>query len=98
MNGFCDAGSESSLLTGVPDNFVADRALGMAALPAREQPLLWLVRERAPVLTQLFQQLRAQHHVAIFAAFATLHMDDHAFTIDIAELQPRPFCATQPGR
>jgi hypothetical protein len=41
------------------------------------------------VLAQRLQQLRAEHHIAVFAALSPLNVDDHALTVDVADLQVR---------
>src|SRR5213080_2154204 len=42
---------------------------------------------RLPPGTQQFEEMRIQHHVAVFAAFALLDANDHAFAIDVADLE-----------
>jgi len=39
------------------------------------------------MLSQLVEQMTAEHHVAVLAALAILNMEDHALRIDVGELQ-----------
>ena len=47
--------------------------------------------------SQFLQQDRAEHHVTVLLAFATLNVHDHASTIDIADLQTRELGAPHAG-
>src|ERR1700694_1203666 len=42
---------------------------------------------RPPPGAQQFEQMWRQHHVAVFAAFALLDANDHAFAVDVADLE-----------
>ena len=42
---------------------------------------------RPPPGTQQFEQMRRQHHVAVFAAFALLDANDHALAVDVGDLE-----------
>ena len=48
-----------------------------------------------PVFAKFFKQFRTEHHVAVFAPFATLDANDHPLLVEVAELQPRHL--TVPG-
>jgi hypothetical protein len=50
-----------------------------------EEPSFGL--QSAPVLAQSFQQDGTEHNVPILTALATLDVDDHPLTIDVADLQ-----------
>ncbi len=50
-----------------------------------------------PPLAQQFEQLRRQHGVAVFAAFALLDPQQHAFGVDIADLERDHLGDAQPG-
>ena len=54
-------------------------------IAAGKQPALRSCR-LAPGAQQ-FEQMRRQHHVAVFTAFALLDADDHALAVDVADLQ-----------
>ena len=36
---------------------------------------------------EFVEQFWAEHHVPVFAAFATLDVDDHALAVDVADFQ-----------
>ena len=48
-----------------------------------------------PVFAKLFKQFRTEHHVTVFAPFATLDANNHPLLVEVAELQLRHF--TVPG-
>src|SRR3954453_18713088 len=50
-----------------------------------EQPALR--PRRPPPGAQQFEQMRRQHHVAVFAAFALIDANDHALAVDVADLE-----------
>ena len=45
----------------------------------------------APPVAQVMQQRRREHHVAIALPFAAGHMDHHAVTVDVGDLQVEDF-------
>src|SRR5271167_4003203 len=94
------AGALSGVLTGSPEDLGGDGiTCGMPPV-AGKQPLCRLASEPAPVSAQRFEKLRAQHDVSIQASLASPDMDNHALTVDIADLQNlqmRCLCATCPG-
>jgi hypothetical protein len=51
----------------------------------------------APVLTQSVQQLGAQENIAVPAAVALVDMNDHAFAVDIGDLEMTKFRAANAG-
>ena len=51
----------------------------------------------APVGPQCLEQRRAQRQIAVLAALAFDHVDDHALAVDVGELQPRNFAAAHAG-
>ena len=51
-----------------------------------------------PVLSQRFQQLGAEHDVAILAALSTLDVKDHSPAVDVADLQTRQLGSAHSGR
>ena len=83
---FLDAGSVGRLLAGLPDRIGVDRLIPSMPAVAGKQPHAGLATQTAPVLAQRLQQLRAEHHIAVFPALSTLNMDDHALTVDVADL------------
>ena len=62
---------------------------------AGKQPDCRFPAQTAIVVPQHFQQVRAEHDIAIFAAFASLDMDHHALTVDVRDLQMRQFGTPQ---
>ena len=64
----------------------------MLTMPAREQPYAGLSPQAAPVSLEFVEQFLAEQHIAVFAAFTTLDVDDHALTVNIARRE-RP-CTT----
>ena len=86
----------SGILTGSPEDLGGDGiTCGMPPV-AGKQPLCRLASEPAPVSAQRFEKLRAQHDVSVQASLAAPNMDNHALTVNIADLQMRGFCATCP--
>ena len=69
----------------------------IASVPAvaGEQPDGGFTPEIAPVLAQGFQQVLAEHDIAILAALATLHMNYVAGTIDVRDLEISQFGTTE---
>src|SRR6516225_326322 len=90
MNGLVDAGTLGGSLQGVPDHFVSHRLLQVVvgAPAAGEQPILslGLVLQRAPVLSQSFQEFGTEHDVAVFAPLAAADMNRHAGAVDVTDL------------
>src|ERR1035441_5441796 len=64
---------------------------------AGEEPLLGLAPESAPVDAQFFEQLRAEHDIAVLAALAFPDMDHHPLAVDVADLQVGRFRAACAG-
>src|SRR5215467_6173496 len=48
-----------------------------------------------PPGAQQFEQMRRQHHVAVFVALALLHTDEHALAVDVADLERNHFGSPQ---
>ncbi len=89
----CETGTLGSQLTGRPEDLGGDRiACGMPSV-AGKQPVGRLAPEAAPVNTQFFEQLRAEHDIPVFAALAFPDMDDHPLAVNIADLQSGRFRA-----
>ena len=51
-----------------------------------------------PVFAKFFKQFRTEHHVAVFAPFATLDANNHALLVEVAELQARKLTVPGAGR
>ena len=86
----CETGAPSRGPAHVPDRLVGDRLVhSTMAAAAREQ--VDLRPSGAPVLAQGIEQPVAEHDVAVLTSFSALDMDNHALTVDIADLQRRRF-------
>jgi len=97
MKLFLDAGSVCGLLAGLPDHIGVDRLIPSVPAVAGKQPYAGLATQTAPVLAQRLQQLRAEHYIAVFSALSTLNVDDHALTVDVADLQVRELGSSHSG-
>src|ERR1035437_1405046 len=62
---------------------------------AGKEPLLRLAPEAAPVSAQRFEQLRAEHDIAVLASLALPDMNHHPLAVDVADLQVGRFCAAR---
>ena len=71
----------------------ADRAYGDRCGWEQIEPRL----APTPVLAQGFQQSSTQRQIAILAALAFHHPDDHALTIVVADLEMGEFAASHAG-
>ena len=69
-----------------PHDLVRDGLLGVAMQAGGKQ--IGARLEPAPVGAQRLQQRRAQGQIAVLAALAVDHVDDHALAVDVADLQP----------
>ena len=69
--------------------------IGGVPAVAGKQPHGGFPAQTAIVFAQSFEQLRAEHHIAIPATFAALHMNYVAATICICDLQPGEFGAPE---
>ena len=88
MDAFLDACSLGGVMTRMPNGVRIDRLIGAMTLISRKEPDLRSSRQAVPVLMKFFEQFRTEHHVAVFAPFATLNANDHALLVEVAELQP----------
>ena len=79
-----------------PDDLLSDRHIGPPVVHhAWEQVGLGL--HPAPVLSQSLQKLGSQQNIAIAAALALMDMNDHAFAVDVGDLQVTQLGSSQPG-
>lgn len=97
MDFLADTRPLGGLLAGIPDGLGADGTIGGMRAPAGKQPVCRFALQPMPVLSQGFQQLRAEHNVAIFAAFPALDVDDHSPTVNIGDLQSGQLSAPHSG-
>src|SRR5487761_1299761 len=92
-----ETGALGGDLAGRPEDLGGHRLAGCVPAVAGKQPLLGLAPETSPVGAQLFEQLRAEHDVAILAALALANMNHHTLAVDIADLQVGGFRAACAG-
>src|SRR6266567_7816638 len=92
-----EAGAFGSDLAGRPEDLGSDRVACRVPAVAGEEPLLGLAPESAPVRAQFFQQLGAEHDVAVLAALALVDVNHHPLAVDVADLQAGRFCASRTG-
>ncbi len=52
---------------------------------------------RAPVLAQHFQSTLRQRHVPILGSLTVSHVNGHAVTVNVSDLQVNPFSHAQPA-
>ena len=82
-----EAGAFSSDLAGRPEDLGGDWITCRMPAVAGKEPLLRLAPETAPVSAQCFEQLRAEHDVAVLATLALPDMNHHPLAVDVADLQ-----------
>src|ERR1017187_9008603 len=92
-----EAGSFSGDLAGSPEDLGGDRVTCRVPAVAGKEPLLGLAPESTPVDAQLFEQLRAEHNIAILAALALPDVNHHPLAVDVTDLQVGRFCAACTG-
>ena len=91
------ASAFSGVLAGSPEDLSGNRITCSMPSVAGKQPLCRLASEPAPVRTQRFEKLRAQHDVAVQASLASPDMNHHALTVNIADLKMSCFSTTCAG-
>ena len=69
-----------------PDNLLCDGHVGPSVVDGAGKQIC-LRLHPAPILAQGLQQLRGQQDVAVTAALALANMNDHAFAVDITDLE-----------
>src|SRR6202167_4387489 len=87
----------SSDLAGGPEDLGGDGITCGVPAVAGKQPLLRLAPETSPVDAKFLQQLRAEHDIAVLAAFALADMNHHPLAVDVTDLQASRFCAACAG-
>ena len=91
-----DAGLLGGLATACPDDLLGDGHISPPVLH-RAWEQIGLGLHPAPVLAQSLQKLRGQQNIAIAAALALMDMNDHAFAVDVGDLQVTQLGPAQPG-
>jgi hypothetical protein len=96
----CDTFSDASPACGIaacnPNGFVRN---GLIDFPATSEcgEHVELRLPPTPILSQGLQQSRAQRQIAIFAALARHHADDHPLAVNVADLEMSEFAAPHAG-
>src|ERR1039458_1320266 len=70
---------------------------GCVPAVAGKEPLLRFAAEAAPVDTQRFEQLRAEHDISVLSSLAFPDMNHHPLAVDVTDLQVGRFCAACAG-
>jgi hypothetical protein len=81
-----EAGPFSGDLAGRPEDLGGHRMAGCVPSVAGKELLLGLAPWSAPVDAQRFEQLRAEHDVAVLAALALADVDHHPLAVDGAQV------------
>src|SRR5215469_12897274 len=82
-------------LGGVVHRSCVDRVIRRMPTVAGKEPVAGFLPQPTPVLAQFFEQLGAEHDIAVFAALSSEDMNHHALAVDIADLQVRYLSTTQ---
>src|SRR5579862_3022318 len=97
MYGLRKACSLGGFLTGVPDGLGIDGLITAMVTVAWKEPDAGFSPQAVPVLAQFFEQLGAEHDIAISAAFSTPDVNHHALAVNVADLQARQFGTPHAG-
>src|SRR5208337_713323 len=88
---FRERGPPGGSFASMVDHLRSDGAITGSIMIAREQPHAGLSPQAAPVSLKFVEQLWAEQHIAVFAAFTTLDVYHHALTVDVANFQSCEF-------
>src|SRR5713226_3253303 len=97
MHAVREAGPPRSSFTGMVDHLGSDGAIAGMTMLARKQPYAGFSPQPVPVSPEFVEQLWAEQHIAVFAAFAALDVNHHALTVDVAHFQTREFGTPESG-
>ena len=78
-------GPAGGILAGVARGLGIDGLIAAVPAIAGKQPDAGPFAQPPPMRAQFVEQDGAEHHVAVLATFATLDVDHHSSTIDIAD-------------
>src|SRR6201984_1042144 len=87
MDGAVEARALRGSLAGVVQRFCVDWVIRSMPTIAGKEPVAGFSQQPTPVLAQFFEQLGAEHDIAVFATLSSADMDHHALAVDIADLQ-----------
>ena len=97
MHAFREAGPPRGTFAGMVDHLGSDGAIAGMITLARKQPYARLSSQPVPVLPEFVEQLWAEQHIAIFAAFAALDVNHHALAVDVTNFQACEFGTAESG-
>ena len=92
-----ETGPPGGSFEGMVDYLGSDGAITGTTMIAREQLYARLSPQPVPVSSKFFEQLWAEQHIAVLAAFTALDVNHHALTVDIADFQAREFGTPESG-
>ena len=78
-----------------PNHFAGDGSFASVPAITRKQPQFWWPAKPMQVALQFLQPFWAQHDIAVFPALPALDVNDHAFLVDVADLQMRQLSTSQ---
>src|SRR5436305_12064375 len=96
-NVFRDAGNLRCFTTSLPEHLGCDRLIGSPTI-FRSRKQIGLRVHPAPVLTKRFEELWTERHITITVPLAAPNMNQHAYTVDICDLEITQLCSTHAGR
>src|SRR6202521_1436294 len=79
------------------DHLGSDGLIAGVITITRKQPYARFSSQPLPVLPEFVEQLGAEQHIAVFAAFTALDVDHHALAVDVTHLQACEFGTTESG-
>src|SRR5258708_2093475 len=91
------AGPPRSSFASMVDHLGSDGLIAGMTTITRKQPHARFSSQPVPVLPEFVEQLCAEQHIAVFATFTALDVDDHALTVDVTYFQTREFGTAESG-
>src|SRR5262250_2522119 len=92
-----NAGTASSVLTGVTRCFAVDGLIAGVPAIARKEQDTGFFGQTPPVGAEFLEQNGTQHHVTVFTPLAALDVDHHPPAIDVAHLQASQLLVANTG-
>src|SRR6266481_7098198 len=86
-----------SSIASLVDHLGSDGVIAGVTTITRKQPHARFSSQPVPVLPEFVEQLCAEQHIAVFATFTALDVDDHALTVDVTYFQTREFGTAESG-
>src|SRR5712664_4313762 len=91
------AGPPRSSFASLVDHLGSDGLIAGMITLAGKQPQARFSSQPLPVLPEFVEQLCAEQHIAVFAAFTALDVDHHALAVDVTHFQACEFGTTESG-